>query len=182
MVVNHISVYQWKFSAQKTSEKIPTYVRINPPSSHQMFVLIPPHTVIPPGILDLVKDYFAVNKNNSGKEATQRVADRFDIYLYQNKKTIISILDSVNQGCGLFGSSVYELIRTGTILAADCVSKSYHHDPTMSVYNLLLLGPNENNSKFLPPNGWTTIEQADVFVTAIQCFLEDIFREVVGGL
>jgi len=98
-----------------------------------------------------------------------------------NKCTRISILETVNQGFGFFGSSVYKLIQTRTVLAAGGVSILARHDFMLLVYTFLLLGPIDNNHRLLPPNGWTTIEQANVFITAILWFLEDLFGEVVGG-
>ena len=111
----------------------------------------------------------------------QRATERFDIYLRWDKGTSVPILDSVNQGFDFFGLSVYELIRTVTVLAADSIHIPDRCDHMMSFYTFLSLGPSEKNSKLLPPNGWMTIEQADVFVVAIIWFLEDLFGEVVGG-
>jgi len=123
--------------------------------------------VILPYILDLVKESFIVNKNHSGREVAQRVVDIFDIYLRLCKCTCVSILDSVNHGCGFFGSSIYTLIRTGTGLAADGIPNTALRDHMLPVYTFLLLGPGENNRNVLPINGWTTIDQVDIFFTTI---------------
>ena len=68
------------------------------------------------------------------------------------------------------------------VLAADGVPITARRDCMLQDYTFLLLSPGKNKHKLLSINGWTTIEQADVFVTAILWFLEDIFGEVIGGL
>jgi len=155
-------------------------LRWNPHSQHE-FVQIPPSTSILPYILNLVNESFAVNKNHSSREVAQRVVDRFNMYMLRRKGTSASILDSINHGCGFFCSSVYKLICTIIILTVDSVPNTVRRDRMLSFYTFLLLGSGKSNRKLLPINGWATIEQADVFFTGIIWFLQDLFREVLGG-
>ena len=93
--------------------------------------------------------------------------DRFDIYLRWSKRKSVSILETVNHGCGFFGSSVDKLIRTKMAQVVDGVPNTARRDHMLPVYTFLLPGPGENNRKLLPINGCTRIDKTCAFLTAI---------------